>query len=129
GVVADLAVMPDVGVGHDQDIAAHASNAPTLRSATSDADVLANDVAVADLQARGLATISDVLRSPANHGERVYLVVETYFRRSINYDMREQLAVLAQLYVRADHAISPDFARGGDLCSRIDDGRRMNVHG
>src|ERR1019366_2249699 len=104
GVVADLAVRRDVGVGHDQVIAAHSSNAPTLRSATSDGDVLANDVAVADLQAGGLATISDVLRSPANHGERVYLVVETYFRRSINYDMREQLAIFAHFDIRAHYA-------------------------
>ena len=53
--------MRHVGVGHDPVVVAHAGDAPVLRVPRLNVHVLADGVAVADLQARGLALVLLVL--------------------------------------------------------------------
>ena len=55
GVVADLAVVRDVHVGHDPVVVADARDARVLRGAAVEGAELADRVAVADLEPRGLA--------------------------------------------------------------------------
>ncbi len=65
-VVADYAVMGNVGVGHDQSMAADARQASALGGAAIDGNELADNVVVADLEARGLAFIAQVLRGESD---------------------------------------------------------------
>src|SRR5208282_1840719 len=62
GVVADHAVVRDVGVGHDQRVASDAGEATAARRPTADGDVLADHVVVTDLEPRRLALVFQVLR-------------------------------------------------------------------
>ena len=62
GVVADLAVVRDVHVGHDPVVVAEARDARVLHRAAVDRAVLADRVAVADLDRGGLAGVLLVLR-------------------------------------------------------------------
>ena len=66
GVVADLAVVREVHVGHDPVVVADARDAGVLRRAAVDGDVLADGVAVADLDRGGLARVLLVLRRRAD---------------------------------------------------------------
>src|ERR1700692_1870791 len=107
-VVADGAVVTDVGVGHDQAVAAHAggSTAP-LRSA-GDGDVLADGVVIADLERRRFAAVFQVLGSDSQAGEGVDAIPGSQARLAVQYDVRDQFAVLAQLDIRTDGAVGPD---------------------
>src|SRR5207253_5243946 len=61
-VAADLAIMRDVRIGHDQVVIADLREAAALRRATIDRHELANLVVVADFKARALARVGNVLR-------------------------------------------------------------------
>ena len=69
-VVADDAIVRDMGVGHDQRVAANAGQSAALDGAAVDGDKLANLVVVADLEARRFAGVGDVLRRHADRTRR-----------------------------------------------------------
>src|ERR1700690_3103045 len=74
-VIADKAIVRDVGVSHDQGMTTYASNAATLHGAPIDGDKLANLVVVADLEPRGFAGVGDVLRRQPNRREGIETIV------------------------------------------------------
>ena len=74
-VVADVAIVRDVGVSHHQYMAAHASQSAALDGAAVDGDKLANLVMVADLEPRGFAGVGEVLRRHADRAEGKEAVV------------------------------------------------------
>src|SRR5258707_1256157 len=65
-VIANRAVMRDVGVGHDKNVVTEAGYAAAFRRASIDGYELTDHVVVAHLQARRLAGIADVLRREAD---------------------------------------------------------------
>ena len=74
-VVADLAVVRDVHVGHDPVVVADARDAGVLRRAAVERAELADGVAVADLEPRGLALVLLVLGGLADRAEMEDAVV------------------------------------------------------
>ena len=68
-VVAELAVVRHVRVGHEQVVVADARDALVVRRAAVDGAELAEHVAVADLEPRRLAPVLLVLRRIADRGE------------------------------------------------------------
>src|SRR5271167_990784 len=98
-VIANKTVVPDVRVRHDESMAADAGHSPAFHGSTSDGHVLANDIVIAHLQPGGLTGEGCVLRVSTHHGEGINLVVTAQSRRSIQNNMRDQIAVLAQLHV------------------------------
>ena len=73
-VAADVAVVRDVGVGHQQVVVADAGDAAAARGAAMDGHELADDVAVADDDPRRLAAELQILRDQADRGHREDLV-------------------------------------------------------
>ena len=65
-VVADYAVVGNVGVGHDQRMIADAGQASALSGAAIDGDELAYGVVVADFEARWFVLIAQVLRDQSD---------------------------------------------------------------
>ena len=64
-----IAIVRDVGVSHDQHVAAHAGQSAAFHRAAVDGDKLANLVVVADLEPRGFAGVGEVLRRHADRAE------------------------------------------------------------
>ena len=61
-VAADAAVVRDVREGHEQVVAADGGDAAAVRGAAIHGGELAEHVAIADLEARGLALVLEILR-------------------------------------------------------------------
>src|SRR5271165_4793314 len=74
-MIADEAVVPDMRIGHDENVAADAGDTATFRGTAVDGDAFADDVVVTHLQPRYLAREGHVLRVHPHHGEGIDLVV------------------------------------------------------
>src|SRR5579872_1461369 len=127
-MVANHAIVPDVRVGHDEDVAANLGEPSALHCSPVDGHVLADLVMVTNFQTGRLAVIGDILRRHANRTERKEGIVRTNFGRPLNRDVREQAAVLAEVYIGAHHAVRTNRARSGNFRSCCNDGRGMNIH-
>src|SRR5262249_12600334 len=66
-VIAEVAVVRDVRVGHEQTVPAHARRGARLRREV-ECGVLANLRAIADLEVRALARVLEILRWRAEYG-------------------------------------------------------------
>src|SRR5579862_1333208 len=95
GVVANLAIMANVGVGHDQDVAADTRYSAALCRSPRDGYVFPDDVVIAHFQTRGLAPIADVLWTHAQRRKWINLVVAAEATGATEHDMRYQFAVFA----------------------------------
>src|SRR5690606_20416568 len=76
-VMPDLAVVRNVRVRHDPVVVAHPGDADVLRRAGIDGHVLADRIAVADLEPCGLTAVLLVLRDPAYGAKTVEIIVGT----------------------------------------------------
>src|SRR5438132_3515049 len=118
-MAADLAVVGEVHVGHDPVVVAEARHAGVERGAAVDGDVLADGVAVADLDRGVLAGVLLVLRRRAERGEMEDLVVAPDAQAPVEHHVRADPAALSHLDLRADHAVGPDRHASGEACSGI----------
>ena len=110
GVVADLAVVREVHVGHDPVVVAQARHAGVLRRAAVDRDVLADGVAVADLHPRvGSPLYFLSCGGRADRREVEDAVVAADARVAVEHDVRADPGALADLDVRADDRVGPDL--------------------
>ena len=109
-VTPNLAIVRNVGIGHDQVVVADSSAAPAFHCAAVDGDILADFVMIANLQPCRFARIGDVLRRQAYRSEREKAIVRANFRGAFEGDVRNQTAALAKLDLGADHAIRPNRA-------------------
>ena len=125
-VTPNLAIVRNVRISHDQVVIADARASSALHRPAVDGGKLANHVLVANLQPCRFARIGNVLRRQANRSEREESVIRADSSRSFDRDVRNQMAVLAQLHLGPDHAIRPNLARRMYLAFRIDDRRRMD---
>src|SRR5438309_2006652 len=116
-------------VRHDEAIAADARDAAALHSATMNAGVFANEIAVTDLEACGLVLERVVLRADTDDRERPNAIVAADLRRAMNDDVRDKFAVLADFDIRAYDTEWPDSARFRYACRGIDNGCGMDHAG
>src|SRR2546427_772345 len=126
GVAADLAVMREMHVRHDPVVAADAGHSRVELGAAVDGDVLADDVAVADLDRRVLAGVFLVLRRRADRGEMEDAVAPADASTAVEHDVRADPGALAQFDPGAYDRVRPDL----DLCCQLrtvmDDGGGVN---
>jgi hypothetical protein len=127
-VVSDHAIMRNVGVGHDESVAADASEASAFHGATIDGDEFADGVVVADFEARGFVFVTQILRRESDGGKREEAVARADLRGAFNGDVGDQLAVFAEFDARADGAVRADFARRMNFHGGIDNGGGMGMH-
>jgi hypothetical protein len=127
GVVADGAVVRDVGVGHQQVVVADAGHAAAARRAAMDGHELADHVAVADHHPRRLAAELQVLRHQADRGHREDFVVVADLGDAVDDARRADPAVTADADVLADRHVRPDDRARADLRAGMHDGRRMDL--
>src|SRR5205809_927730 len=132
-VVADLAVVRDMHVGHDPVVAADARDARVLRGAAAERAVLADGVAVADLERGRFAGVFLVLGRPAERAESENSVLSAYASPPLDHHVRPDRGALPYLDVLAyisicDHRLSIRFrVRGAErqygrrLRERLDD--------
>src|SRR3990170_4864673 len=97
GLAADLAVVGDVAVGHEEIVPAHAGHAAAVHGPAVEAAKFADDVAVADLEARGLALVARVLGRVAERAELVDPVLPADAGRAVYDDVRADPGVRADL--------------------------------
>jgi hypothetical protein len=128
GLVADLAIVRQMHIGHDPVVVAQASDAGILRRAAIEGAELADRVAVADLEPGRLAGILLVLRGFTDRAELEDAIVAADAGMSGQHHMRTDHSAIANLdmlahdRIRADHDATPKSRRG------MDDGCRMNAH-
>jgi hypothetical protein len=108
-LVADLAVVREMHVGHHPVVVTQPRHADVERGAAIDGDVLADGVVVADLDARRLVGVLLVLRRRADGGEVPDAVAATDARMSVDDDVRADPGALAHLDVLADDRVRADF--------------------
>src|ERR1700730_8571832 len=113
-MVAEMAVMGDVGSRHEQAIVSHPRHHAAAGSAGVHGDMLADDVAAADHQGGILALVFQVLRLVADRGERENPRAGADAGAAGDDDVGEQLDLLAQLDLGADDAIRSDAGAGGE---------------
>src|SRR5579875_2106095 len=107
--VPDGRVVPDVRIRHDQAVGPDPRDTAAARRSARDRHVLANAVAVADLQSGGLALVLQVLGRDTKTGEGPDLVLAPEGRVSVQHHVRHKLATLTQNHVRSDRAIRPNL--------------------
>ena len=97
--------MPDVRAGHEQVVVGDARHQLVLGRAAVDRAVLAERVAVADLQARRLAAILQVLRRRTDRGELEDAVLAADRGRALDHDVRPDPGAGADRDAGADDAV------------------------
>src|SRR5262245_40554087 len=125
-VVADVAIMRDVAIAHDQAVIADRGDRPAAHGAAMQRCVFTNDVVVADDELGWLALVGEILRGAAEADERKDGVVLAEFSVALDEDVSDELGVLAELYARADDAAGADLDAGREFRALIDDGGRVN---
>src|ERR1700690_2329352 len=107
-MAANLIVMPNVRIIHNQIVAAQSSDAPALSRPAIHTTKLAKYILVADLKRNALPRKSTVLRIPANHRKRINAIPAPQPPRPLHHSVMLQHATIAQLHIIADDSISPN---------------------
>lgn len=107
-VVADLAVVSDMGIVHEIAALTDAGDTAAADGADVHGDALAHLAGFADLEPRRLAAIGQRLRRGAERHKGRYLAARTERRVARNVHMRLDAAFLADHDVAADDAIRSD---------------------
>src|SRR3989344_1271599 len=126
GVVADLTVVRQMAIRHDEVVVAQARDTAARHRTAVEGAVLANDIAITDVEARGFALITQMLWCVAQRGELINAVVAPNARRSGNDNMGADPRALADLNLCADNAVSTDLDPFGNARLRMHDRLRVN---
>ena len=126
--VTDAAIVSDVGVGHQEIVVADA-RLPRVRRAPMDGDVLAEDVVVADFEARRFAVVFHVLRRFAEHDAAVDGVITAHVQRTKQVSARTNDAAGPQMNLALDDHVGADLDVVVDLGLRGDQGGGVNAGG
>src|SRR5258708_10272152 len=98
-VAADLAIVCDVSVGHDQVVIADLGEAPALYGAAIDGDELTNLVVVADFQAGRLAGVGQILWRQADRREGEEAVICADLCRPFHAHLRHHSPTLSHFHL------------------------------
>jgi hypothetical protein len=126
GVVADLAVVREVHVGHDPVVVADARDARILHRAAVDGAELAEGVAVPDLDPGRLALVLLVLRRRADRDEVPDGVAPADARVAVEHHVRADEAASAHFHVLADDRKRADLDVRGEPRAAVHDGAGMD---
>ncbi len=131
GVAADLAIVRQVHISHEQVVVADARDAATGDRARIEGTELADGIAIADDQLRGLTRVLLVLRGSAQRGVVVDGVVAANRGVAFDHAVRAHRGAFTDLHVRTDDAVRADRDRRMQLRSGFDQGAGMNqlAHG
>ena len=124
--VTDPAVMGDMHIGHERAFAADTGDATAADRAATKGAALANDIAIADLKASGLACVLKVLWRLADGTELEYLVIGTDACRAIDHHVRADPGAVADLHIRSDDGECADLHALTNFRAWIDDGLRVD---
>ncbi len=108
-VIAHHAIVADVRVGHDQVVAADASDAAALLRAAANRAKFAEIIAIADFERYPLAGKRQILRIATNSGERIKMIRPAKSRRALHHGMMIDDAAIAKLDLVAHHGVRPNF--------------------
>ena len=108
-VVADLAVMRDMGANHQETMIADSGDHTAALGAGVDGHMLADRIVMADLERRGFTLVFQILRLEADRGEREDSRPLADRRAPIDDDMRLKTDPGAEHDILADHAIGADL--------------------
>src|SRR5258707_12094786 len=125
-LVAEIAVVSDVRIRHQQIVVADAGHPLVVGGAAIHRDGFAKYVAVADFEARRLALVFLVLRRVAQGSELKYLIVSADPRRTVDHRVRSDPGAGADDHVRTDDREWTDLHVRRDLSLRRDDPARID---
>ena len=123
---ADLAVVRDVHVGHDPVVVADPGDSAPARRPAVEGAVLADDVAVADLEPGRAPVVLLVLGVAADGHEGMEVVVGAEAGRPLHHRVRVDAGAVAHLHVVSHHRIGAHHDFGAEPRPGRDDRRRMN---
>ena len=126
-VIADLAVMGDMGADHEQTVVADAGHHAAPFGARVHGHVFPNNVVAADFQARRLAVVFLVLGLVADGGKGKYPGVGTDGGAAADHDMGDQLDAVAEFDLGAYCGIRADGNVLADFGVFVDDGGLVNI--
>ena len=98
-VIAEVAIVGDVHVGHDPVVIADARAAATFASPSIKSAILANDVPRADLKSGLFASELFVLRRPADRAKLMDFAIGTDVSWPFDHDMRADLGARVDPYI------------------------------
>ena len=127
--VVDHAIVGDMHVDHQQVVGADPGDALLFLAAAVDGHAFAKDVVVADLDAGRAASERDVLWLAADDREGMDDIVFAERGDALDAGMGDQAGAAADLDIRPDDAVGPDFDVVGDLRAGIDARRVSNQSG
>jgi hypothetical protein len=127
-VVPDGAVVTDMGIGHDQTVAAYPRSSAAALGSPRDGDTFADGVVIADFKAGEFAPVLEILGRYAQAGKGINAVPGAQAGLAIEYYVGNQLAVLAQDYIRTNGAIGANVTGLRDRSRGSHDGCWVNTH-
>src|SRR6185369_6565659 len=122
-----LAVVRDVGVDHEEVVAADAGDAAPLRSTAVHGTSFTELVAIADLDGDPLAAELQVLRLEADAGVGEDAVLAADSGRPFDLGSRGDLGAFADLDLGTDDGERTDADAVGEHGARVHDGERMDL--
>ncbi|MNT17484.1 hypothetical protein D3C72_1526340 [compost metagenome] len=125
-VIADDAVMPDVGISHDQVVIAQRGFRTVLHGATVNGHAFTDDIVVTDHQASFFAFVLQIGRVFAYRGKLVDAIVLADAGRAFEDYMRPDHGTLADFHTCADDRPRADLDAISQNGRRIDDCARVN---
>src|SRR5262249_8434516 len=127
-VVSDLAIVSNVGAGHEEIFVADFCDA-AISAAAMNRGMLTNHVLVTDFDARfSVWRIRQVLRRRPDNRSVVDRVVRADCDVSFDHNMRRDYRSGTDHNVRANHSIGANYNIRSDVRAWIDDCSRMNFH-
>ncbi|MNC05431.1 hypothetical protein D3C75_529030 [compost metagenome] len=125
-VVANHAVVADVGIGHDQVVIAQGRFRTILDGATVDRHAFTDDVVITNHQAGFLALVLQVRRVLTHRGKLVDAIVLADSGRALEDHVRPDDCPLADFHTCADDRPRADLDAVSQNGCRIDDCTRVN---
>ena len=105
GVIADLAVVGNMHIGHHPVVIANPGDPFVLRCTGIKSAKLANSIAIANFQTRGLTGIFFILRLRPQRSKLKNLVIAPNAGMALNHAMRPNARAFTNLNVRANNAV------------------------
>ncbi len=126
-MVGDLTIMGDMGADHEQAVVANPGDHPAAGRSGVHRHIFADPIAAADDQCRRFAAIFEILRLEPDRGERKNARSLADCRMPVDDHVRTKAHPGAEGHMLADDAIRADRNVLGQLCSRRDDGRGVDL--
>ena len=128
-VIADPAVVGDMGLGHEKVIVTDRSKSAATRGAAVDRDEFTDLVALADFGCSGFTRVLKILRRQADRNERENARTLADRGPSVYNNVRLKTNILTKRYLIADGTKRPDVASITDGRGRRDYGSFVNEGG